>query len=209
MLIERDHRSGMVDAAIWKAKEIPREKALRYMGQKTVNRRPVFVVTYDPRLPSIHAITQKHWMSMVKMDPYMAEVFEDPPLVAYKRQKNIRDYTIRAKVPAPNFKEKRIIKGMKKCNKPCGACPYIKEGKTIKSNNFEWTIPQSVNCETYNVIYLIECDKNNCNEKYIGQTHRPLRMRLLEHRGYINSLFPTKATGIHFNNQVIEGLMLR
>ena len=35
---------------------------------------------------------------MVK-DPYLAEVFKEPPLIAYKRAPNIRDKIIRAKVP--------------------------------------------------------------------------------------------------------------
>ena len=51
----------------------------------------------------------------------------------------------------------------------------------------------------YNVIYMIECNKENCQQRYIGETFRPLRTRLSEHKGYINSIFPTKATGIHFN----------
>ena len=43
-------------------------------------------LTYDPRLPSITEIVKKHWRSMVK-DPYLADVFKEPPLIAYKRAK--------------------------------------------------------------------------------------------------------------------------
>ena len=35
--------------------------------------------------------------------------------------------------------------------------------------------------------------------RYIGETKRSLSTRLSEHKGYISSIFPTKATGIHFN----------
>ena len=51
-------------------------------------------------LPPIQSIQAKHWHSMVNQDPYLSEVFSQPPLTAYKRQKNIRDLLIRAKVPS-------------------------------------------------------------------------------------------------------------
>ena len=38
------------------------------------------------------------WRSMIQ-DPRLKEVFPKPPLVAYKRPKNIRDTSIRSKVP--------------------------------------------------------------------------------------------------------------
>ena len=100
----------MIDAAIKKAKLVPRDKALKYVVRQTSSRRPVFVVTFDPRLPSIPAIQQKHWRAMITMDPYMREVFPEPPLTAYKRQKNIKDYIVKAKVPQPNQREKEKLK---------------------------------------------------------------------------------------------------
>ena len=59
-----------------------------------------------------------YWRAMVNMDPYMLEVYPEPPLTAYKRQKNIKDYIIRSKVPHPSQRLKRIMKGMTKCNTP-------------------------------------------------------------------------------------------
>ena len=90
---------------------------------------------------------------------------------------------------------------MKKCNKPCLACPYIKEGKVIKSENGKWTsyINKSVNCNTYNLVYMIECKKENCKKRYIGETERTLKNRLAEHLGYINTKKINQATGAHFS----------
>ena len=51
-----------------------------------------------------------------------------------------------------------------------------------------------------NVVYLIECTKENCkNNIYIGETSRTLRSRLAEHRGYVTSQVTDQATGAHFN----------
>ena len=201
LLMERDYRPGMIDAAISKARAVPREKALKHVVRKVSDRRPVFVVAYDPRLPSIPAIQHKHWRAMVSTDQYIAEVFPEPPLTAFRRQKNIGEYLIRAKVPPAKSRSKREMKGMTKCNKPCQACPFIMEGKEVKSDKFTWKITQPMNCETENCIYMIECNKEKCKQRYIGETKRSLAKRLSEHKGYISSMFPTKATGIHFNQR--------
>ena len=52
-----------------------------------------------------------------------------------------------------------------------------------------------------NIVYLIECNKENCTEKYIGESYRSLKQRTKEHISYIKTIFPTKATGVHFNSQ--------
>ena len=121
MLLERDYKPGLIDAVIEKAKAIPRSEALKKVENKKDNKRPVFVITYDPRLPSITNIVHKHWRTMTK-DPYLKQVFEAPPLIAYRRPKNLKELTIRAKVPplAPS-RPKRKIPGMTKCNR-CPTC---------------------------------------------------------------------------------------
>lgn len=88
---------------------------------------------------------------------------------------------------------------MKQCGKQCPACPYIKVDKEIKYGKSTWKINHSVNCETYNIIYLIESNKEYCKARYIGETERPLKYRLAEHKGYVNNHTMSSATGAHFN----------
>ena len=87
---------------------------------------------------------------------------------------------------------------MKKCQK-CIICPYIKECKQIKGKNFSWKINTKITCESHNLIYMIECQKERCQERYIGETERSLKYRISEHIGYINTKNKSKATGHHFN----------
>ena len=63
--------------------------------KSAVTRRPVFVLHYDPRLPSVTGIVKKHWRTMVSTDPHLKEVFPLPPLVAYKHPPNIKDKKFR------------------------------------------------------------------------------------------------------------------
>ena len=88
---------------------------------------------------------------------------------------------------------------MKKCGIGCIACPFVKEGKRYKPEKVIWNITKAVNCETKNIIYLIECNKERCNAKYIGETERPFKVRIAEHKRYIQNHNLTQATGNHFN----------
>ena len=84
---------------------------------KPSKNRPVFVIHYDPRLPSIPTIVQKHWRTMIQ-DPRLKEVFPAQPLGAYKRSQNIREKLIRSKVPAiQSGRPKRELPGKKKSSK--------------------------------------------------------------------------------------------
>ena len=139
MLLDRNYKSSMIDASIRRARAIPRSRALQKVANSNQTKRPVYAVTWDPRLPNQSKILGKHWRSMTISSPYMKEVFPEPPLVAYKRQKNISDFLIRAKVPIKSQnRPKRRLNGMKKCQKNCVICSYIKKGKNVKGAQFTW-----------------------------------------------------------------------
>jgi hypothetical protein len=53
-----------------------------------------------------------------------------------------------------------------------------------------------MNCNTKNVIYLVNCIK--CQKQYVGQTGRRLKDRLNSHRSNIHNSIQT-AVAIHFN----------
>ena len=69
--------------------------------------------------------------------------------------------------------------------------------KSLKKSS--WMISSVVNFESNNIIYLIECYKEGCNNRYIGESSRPLKERLKEHVDYVKRLFPIQVTGQHFN----------
>ena len=158
LLLDRKYSPQIIEIAIEKAKKISRKKAIKKVKQKKQNNRPVFAVKFDPRLPSIPSIQARHWRSMITQDPYLAEVFSEPPLTAFKRQTKSSRSTKEICTKTTN--------GLKNCRKQyCTVCPYIKEGKTIRiKENTTWEIKKNFNCENYNVIYLIECEKDRSKE---------------------------------------------
>ena len=200
-MISRNYRRKSIDDAISRVLKISREEALKKVEKKE-NKRPVFVISYNPALPSVSHILQKHWRVMVT-DPYLKKVFPKPPMVAFRRAQNLKQKLVRAKVPPPPPKRgKRNVVGMKKCNEArCEACPYIKVGTEIKStlNSTTVKINAALNCTSTNVVYGLFCNKENCRQLYIGQTQRPLKNRLSEHKTSVR----TKANNVignHFSN---------
>ena len=200
LLISRGYKSGVVREAIEKARKIPRTEALKKV-EKESTKRPVFVMQYDPRLPSITNITRRHWRSMVSRDPKLQEVFPDPPLVAYKVAPNLRSKLIRAKVPpVPRTRPSRAKPGMKRCAKPrCPACPYVQPGLTFSATatNYRADLTTEVDCTTTNLCYAISCGVPRCGKQYIGQTSKSLKERFAQHLGYVDRNM--EATGRHFN----------
>ena len=91
MLLERDYTPGLIDAAISRTKAISRDQALKLVLRQPTQQRPTFVVSYDPRLPSIPSGTKKHWRSMVSQDKYLDKMFPEPSLIAFKCLKNLRE----------------------------------------------------------------------------------------------------------------------
>ena len=135
-------------------------------------------------------------------DPHLKEIFPKPPLVSYRRQKNIRETVIRAAVPPPPKREQRKRHGMTKCNKAkCVTCSYVKVGKSIKSNanNFTVDINCEADCTTTNSVYCLSCLK--CGLQYIGTTKKEIKERFKEHKGYVTNFqnHQDKITGAHFN----------
>ena len=55
-------------------------------------------MTYDPRLPPMSSVVQKHFKTLT-MDPEMKKVFGEKGMqVAFKRHRNIREFLCRAKL---------------------------------------------------------------------------------------------------------------
>ena len=200
LLMARGYKSGVVKGAIEKAREIPRQEAIQKVEKKQ-QQRPVLVIQYDPRLPSITDIARRHWRTMVSRDPRLQQVFPEPPLVAYKVPPNLRSKLVRAKVPsAPPPRPRRLQQGMKKCGKEnCLVCPYIKTGPTFEATatNYKVDLTTAMDCNTANICYAITCGVARCSKQYIGQSSKTLKERFKQHCGYVDN--NREATGTHFN----------
>ena len=201
MLVARNYKKSIINAAIEKALKVPRSVAIKKVIRTPDPDKVVFVITYHPSLPSISKIVQKHYRTMIQSDPLMKETFPSPPIIAYKRPPTIKDKLIHSKVPETRInRPRRQLNGMQKCRK-CVNCPYVKECKVVKSvaTKEAVTINAPVSCQSSNVVYCISCLK--CRTQYIGKTDRTVGVRMSEHRGTINNKKIDKSVGEHFNSR--------
>ena len=90
---------------------------------------------------------------------------------------------------------------MKPCNeKLCETCPFVKQCKQFKGP-FNSTIVQlnsTLCCTSTNVVYCLQCTKDNCKQIYVGQTQRQLKERFGEHKTSVRKK-SNNAIGDHFN----------
>ena len=85
------------------------------------------------------------------------------------------------------------------------------------TSGYTHEIREAVTCNSQNVIYYWRCTKSNCEDfpncEYIGQTKRPFKDRLAEHRDYPKRDVLTEPSGEHFtkrghNVAHLKGLVL-
>ena len=124
---------------------------------------------------------------MLKIDRELREVFTEPPMIAYRRNRNLRDM-IGSNTIVNN---KKVLKKKQKVGKcePCNSrggnlcCKQIRTTTSFKSaqNNRIFNILHNVNCKSTNVIYLMECTL--ClKSQYIGKAEWTLNRRINSHR---------------------------
>ena len=85
----RGYDKKEINTQINKALQIPRETILKEKPKESSNRIP-FIVTYNRTLPDLKNIVNKHW-PILGIDRNISNVFEKPPIIAYRRNKNLRD----------------------------------------------------------------------------------------------------------------------
>ena len=72
--------------------------------------------------------------------------------------------------------------------------------KESQLKNYTWSIYDQVDWETENIVYLIQYNKENCQQNwYVGETERKTKDRISEHRGFIFRKEKWFTTGEHFN----------
>ena len=61
---------SFLDSVNRKFGAVSRCEAIQLVAKPTPNRRPLFAVMFDPRLPNMQLIVNKQWWSMENMDSY-------------------------------------------------------------------------------------------------------------------------------------------
>ena len=156
--------------------ENDRKQLLTYNEKKGDNKIK-FITKYNKGLPNIRNVFESNW-HILQTNEKLAETFEDKPILAFRRNRNLRD--ILGGMRLENNK-----KNTKKPSKPghCGpclsqigniCCKHITSRKSFRSarTNEEFVIKHRVNCKTKKGIYLASCVL--CTQyQYVGKFETP------------------------------------
>ena len=185
--IKQGYDSKLLTEQFSKAKHKDRSELLKEKEttEQTPSRIPL-VLTYSRFLPNISKIIKKHW-DILSINQSLKEVFQNKPITAFKRNKNIKDMIGSKKIENNKVKKLRSHVKEGKCtpclsNKRTLCCKQVQSTSNFKSQQTKKTynIYHHVNCNTPWVIYLMEC--NLCNKQYIGKSETPFNIRLNNHR---------------------------
>ena len=200
-LILRGYSEEEVTTQINQAKARNRDELLQNNPKEPSSRIPC-VLTYSPHLPNIKAAIDKHW-NILKINEKMQEIFQEKPMMAYRRNRNLGDILGQKTIYNGKVIRKDISKEKGNCG-PCLTrndnlcCKQIKKTTTFKSHitKKKYNIFHRVNCKSRYVIYLLEC--SICQKQYVGKSEWPMNIRLNKHR---NDVFRNDAIHVcqHFN----------
>ena len=177
-----------------KVRVLERSETLKYNEKQQSDRVPL-VTTYHPDLPKLSKILRKRW-DIITTSDRLTNVFTHHPVMAFRRPKNLKDMLVRAKINKPV----RGSGGCSPCDKPrCQVCFCIQRTDLFqsKATGSNFTIRQHINCNTTNLIYIIEC--RQCQVQYVGESRNALRIRFNNHKSSIRHPNTVTPISIHFN----------
>ena len=194
-LEQRGYKKEALIPQLERARAKPREDCLLPTAKKQQDPQIPLVVTYAPTLPSLGKITRQHH-HILHLSERTKQAFPQPPTVAYRRPKNLRDLLVRADLaPRANHPPGNTPCGRSRCK----TCPALMTTDIFTSHctGKTYTLRTAATCKSKDVVYLIQCKR--CGLQYVGETEQALNERLNSHRSDIKRKNIDKPVAAHFN----------
>ena len=135
---------------------------------------------------------------LLEEDASTKEIFKEAPLVAYRKDRSLRDLLVHSKLSQSTHPREPTDNGTHKCNRRrCNTCQHVNSETTIKGPKSTWHVKNHFTCTTTNIIYAITCTA--CHSVYVGETKRRLADRITEHLRSIRLNTPGLPVAQHFN----------
>ena len=192
---EREYPKHIVQKALERARGISRKDALNPGERDDHEDRPVAVIPYHPHNLPICDILRRNF-HILQSDPDLGQVFQRLPLIAFQREKNLRDLLVRAKVglrtnnPGPP--------GCNPCDEArCKTCAHIDTSTTFVGPKGRFIPRSQYTCKSSDLVYILTCTL--CHKLYVGETCRTLNERFSEHLRSMRLNY-RDPVGQHFNS---------
>ena len=115
---KRGYPASVVEAGHHRAQQIDRQSALQTSKKENSNIIP-FTLTFHPHNHAVKSIILKNF-KLLQNDPDTGRIFSQPPLISFKRDKNIGNFLVRSAFQTSEQP------GTFKCARArCKTCPFI------------------------------------------------------------------------------------
>ena len=96
-LKNRDYPATTVEKHLSGINFSDRKKALEQRNKNAHKKILPFVTQYHPALPNLKKILMRKW-HLIQNQPCVRNIFEEPPLISYRKGKSLKDTLVRAKL---------------------------------------------------------------------------------------------------------------
>ena len=189
---KRGYPVSVVQAGHNRAQQIDRQSSLQTAEKGNTDRIP-FTLTFHPHNHAVKSIILKNF-KLLQNDSETSTIFSQPPLISFKRDKNIGNFLVRSSFQTNDQS------GTFKCTRSrCQTCLFIHNVEKVSVPKRSIKNTDHFGCTSANVIYCITC--TYCNKLHIGETGRRLGDRFREHLSDVerNDKDASKPVARHFN----------
>ena len=177
-LLKRGYCQRLVRKKVIQGRKFDRKDLLQQ--EKSAKKyKLTLMITYHPAFRNLYRIVRKAH-SILAFDKVHQKVFQDVPLVGFRKGKSLKDMLVRAKVPTLGDDNKGQSEPC--LGKRCGVCPSVKNTSEFASRNGKtYNIRGStMNCSSSNVVYILRC--KTCGIQYVGSCTTPFRTRFSNYK---------------------------
>ena len=97
-LLARGYPRELAENILAEVKFSSRNEALQNKTKTSRNVLP-FITTFNPATPNLKKILMKHW-HLITESNRLGQIYSEPPIVAYRKDKSLKDLLVRAEIPS-------------------------------------------------------------------------------------------------------------
>ena len=94
--LEPSYHRELAENIFTKVKFSSQNQALQNKTKKSRNVLP-FVTNFNPAMPNLKKVLMKHW-HLITESNRLGQIYSEPPIVTYRKDKSLKDLLIRAKI---------------------------------------------------------------------------------------------------------------
>ena len=147
---KRGYPGSVIHNSKHRAQSVHPQLAPQSSHNKKEERIPL-TLTFHPHNISVKNIISKNF-KLLQHDPTTAEIFAQPLLISYKRDKNLSNFLVKSTLKSDHQP------GTFKCARVrCRTCPFISNANKISGPKRTVAITDHFSCISTNLIYCITC----------------------------------------------------